>query len=98
MATISSAAAPSCRPGTGDWRRGDRVKAARLTIPAGRSADWLKTKVCETGEFVISGFVELAGGRLDAPAVVQKTDAGALVPSGLVKFGFAGKGLGECSI
>jgi bifunctional non-homologous end joining protein LigD len=62
---------------------------------AGRSADWLKTKVCETGEFVISGFVELAGSRLDAIAVAEMTEPGALVPRGLVKFGLAGKGLWE---
>jgi ATP-dependent DNA ligase len=43
---------------------------------AGRSPDWLKTKVCEIGEFVISGFVGRSSGRLDAVAVAQKTEAG----------------------
>ena len=44
------------------------IVSQRLGSPyrGGPSADWLKTKVCETGEFVIVGFVELGDGRLDA--------------------------------
>lgn len=60
---------------------------------AGRSPDWLKTKVSEIREFVISGFVEFAGGRLDAIGIAEMSEPGALVPRGLVKFGLAGKGL-----
>ena len=59
----------------------------------GRSADWLQTKVSETGEFVIVGFVELGDGRLVALAVAEETATRDLVPRGLVKFGFAGMGL-----
>jgi bifunctional non-homologous end joining protein LigD len=62
---------------------------------AGRSPDWLKTKVSETGEFVITGFVELGDGRLDGIAVAEEGPAGGLEPRGIVKFGFAGKGLWE---
>ena len=49
----------------------------------------------EVGEFVITGFVELGDGRLDGLAVAEATPAGDLVPRGVVKFGFAGKGLWE---
>jgi bifunctional non-homologous end joining protein LigD len=59
----------------------------------GRSGDWLKTKVSEIGEFVITGFVELGDGRLDGLTVAEATPAGDLVPRGIVKFGFAGLGL-----
>lgn len=60
---------------------------------AGRSADWLKTKVSDVGEAVIIGFVELGDGRLDGLAVAEETATGELIPCGLVKFGFAGMGL-----
>jgi len=59
---------------------------------AGRSSDWLKTKCSEIGEFIITGFVEVAGERVEALAVAEVTAAGNFAV-GLVKFGFAGKGL-----
>jgi bifunctional non-homologous end joining protein LigD len=66
------------------------IVSKRLGSPyqAGRSADWRKTKVSETGEFVIVGFVELGDGQLDALVVADETAVGELVPRGLVKFGF----------
>jgi bifunctional non-homologous end joining protein LigD len=54
---------------------------------AGTSRDWLKTKVSETGAFVITGVVER-----EAVAVAEWRD-GVLVPAGLVKFGLADKDL-----
>ena len=42
---------------------------------------------------ILSGFVEFAGGRLDAIGIAEMSEPGALVPRGLVKFGLAGKGL-----
>ena len=52
---------------------------------SGESRDWLKTKVSETGAFVITGYIER-----EAVAVFELKD-GVLVPTGLVKFGLAGK-------
>jgi hypothetical protein len=49
-----------------------------------RLPGWLKMKVSETGEIVINGFVEPAGGRLDGIAVAEMTEpggAGAAWPS-----------------
>jgi bifunctional non-homologous end joining protein LigD len=58
----------------------------------GRSRhDWLKTKVSETGQFVVTGFSELGPGRLDA-VYVAELRGGRLVPAGGVRFGL-GKGL-----
>ena len=58
----------------------------------GESRDWLKAKVFETGAFIITGFSELAEGRLDAVYVGEER-GGELVPAGRVKFGLAGRGL-----
>jgi bifunctional non-homologous end joining protein LigD len=58
----------------------------------GPSRDWLKTKVAETGIFVITGFKELAPLRLDALRVAEER-AGELVDAGEVRFGFQGKAL-----
>jgi bifunctional non-homologous end joining protein LigD len=59
---------------------------------AGGRRDWLKTKVSETGRFVVTGFAELGPGRLDAVYVAELRDAN-LMPAGGVRFGLAGKGL-----
>jgi bifunctional non-homologous end joining protein LigD len=58
----------------------------------GESRDWLKVKVFDTGQFVITGFSVLAPGRLEAVYVAEARD-GELVPAGTVPFGLAGKGL-----
>jgi bifunctional non-homologous end joining protein LigD len=58
----------------------------------GPSRDWLKTKVAETGIFVVTGFNELAPLRLEALSVAEDRD-GALVDAGELRFGFQGKGL-----
>ena len=63
------------------------LKRADSPYRAGTSRDWLKTKVSETGAFVITGFV----GR-EAVAVAKLLD-GVLVPAKLLKFGLAGKEL-----
>ena len=62
------------------------------TIRAGESRDWLKCKVHEIGEFVVTGFQELGEGRLEALHVAEERD-GRLYPAGQVRFGFAGRGL-----
>jgi bifunctional non-homologous end joining protein LigD len=64
----------------------------------GRSADWLKTKVSMTGEFIITGFVEIGVGRLEALAVAEERAHGDLVPAGQVGFGLAGRGLWQAPI
>jgi ATP-dependent DNA ligase len=68
---------------------GEGIVSKRAGSPyrGGTNRDWLKTKVSETGAFVITGFVER-----EAVAVAELRD-GVLVPAGLVKFGLAGKGL-----
>jgi bifunctional non-homologous end joining protein LigD len=58
----------------------------------GESRDWVKVKVFDTGQFVITGFSELGEGRLEAVYVAELRD-GRLVPAGTVQFGLAGKGL-----
>ncbi len=58
----------------------------------GESRDWLKTKCRQIGEFRITGFEELGGGRLEAVYVAQEI-AGKFASAGQVRFGFAGKGL-----
>jgi len=58
----------------------------------GESREWLKTKCFATGVFAITGFSELAEGKLDAVYVAEARD-GVLCPAGQVQFGFAGKGL-----
>jgi bifunctional non-homologous end joining protein LigD len=55
----------------------------------GVGRDWLKTKVSETGAFVITGYIER-----EAVAVAE-LHGGELVPAGLVKFGLVGTGLWE---
>jgi DNA ligase D-like protein (predicted ligase) len=73
---------------------GEGIVSKRAGSPyrGGTNRDWLKTKVSETGVFVITGFSELGPGRLEALAVAEMRD-GVLVPAGLVKFGLAGKDL-----
>jgi bifunctional non-homologous end joining protein LigD len=58
----------------------------------GESREWLKTKCSEMGVFAITGFSELAAGKLDAVYLAEARD-GVLCPAGQVRFGFAGKGL-----
>jgi bifunctional non-homologous end joining protein LigD len=67
-------------------------KRSGSTYRGGESRDWVKTKVFETGRFVITGFSELGEGRLEAVYVAEVRD-GTLVPAGQVQFGLAGKGL-----
>jgi bifunctional non-homologous end joining protein LigD len=62
-------------------------KRAGSRYGGGPNRDWLKTKVSETGAFVITGFAPR-----EAVAVAELKD-GVLVPAGLVKFGLAGKDL-----
>jgi bifunctional non-homologous end joining protein LigD len=62
-------------------------KRAGSPYRSGRSRDWLKVKVSETADFVITGYIER-----EAVAVAEWRD-GQLVPAGLVKFGLAGKDL-----
>ena len=62
------------------------------TFRGGESRDWLKTKVFEVGEFVVTGFQELGEGRLEALYVAEERDD-RLYPAGQVRFGFAGRGL-----
>jgi hypothetical protein len=52
----------------------------------------LKTKVFSTGLFVITGFCELAQGRLEAIYVAEERN-GRLIPAGKVPFGLARKRL-----
>jgi bifunctional non-homologous end joining protein LigD len=55
----------------------------------GESRDWVKVKVFEIGQFVVTGFNELDHpGRLEAVYVAEMRD-GQLVPAGRVKFGLA---------
>jgi ATP-dependent DNA ligase len=54
--------------------------------------DWVKTKVSETGRFVVTGFSELGPGQLDAVYVAERRGDW-LVPAGAVRFGLAGKAL-----
>jgi bifunctional non-homologous end joining protein LigD len=51
----------------------------------GETREWLKTKCSETGVFAITGFSELADGKLDAVYVAEGRD-GVLYPSGQVRF------------
>ena len=47
----------------------------------GESRDWVKVKVFDIGQFVITGFSELGEGRLEGVYVAEARD-GALVPAG----------------
>jgi len=67
-------------------------KRAGSAYRDGVRRDWLKTKCHEVGQFVVTGFTELEGGRLEALHVAE-LNAGELVSAGLVQFGLAGKGL-----
>jgi ATP-dependent DNA ligase len=51
----------------------------------GVGRDWLKTKVSETGAFVITGYIER-----EAVAVAELRN-GELVPAGQVEFGFTSR-------
>jgi bifunctional non-homologous end joining protein LigD len=64
-------------------------KRRRSAYRAGASRDWLKTKCHQVGQFIVTGFVELEGGRLEALHVAELR-AGELVPAGAVKFGLRG--------
>jgi bifunctional non-homologous end joining protein LigD len=68
---------------------GEGIVSKRASSPyrSGAGRDWLKTKVSETGAFVITGFVPR-----EAVAVAELQD-GVLMPVGPVKFGLAGKEL-----
>ena len=67
-------------------------KRAGSFYRGGESRDWLKTKVFEIGEFFVTAFGEVDGGRVEA-LYIAEARAGKLVPAGRVKFGLAGKGL-----
>jgi bifunctional non-homologous end joining protein LigD len=54
--------------------------------------DWVKTKVSETGRFVVTGFSELGPGLIDA-VYIAELRGNRLVPAGAVRFGLAGKAL-----
>lgn len=66
------------------------VVSKRLGKPyiSGDSPHWLKTKVNQTGRFVVTGF-ETELGKLKAIHVAEERD-GELRPQGRVKFGLAG--------
>ena len=68
---------------------GEGIVSKRVASPyaGGPNRDWLKTKVNETGAFVITGYIE------HEAVAVAELKGGVLVPVGLVKFGLAGKGL-----
>jgi len=70
-------------------------KRAGATYRGGSRHDWLKTKVSETGRFVITGFAELGPGLLDA-VYVAELRGDRLMPAGGVRFGLAGKALWRC--
>ena len=55
----------------------------------------MKTKVSETGRFVVTGFAELGPGRVDA-IYVAELRGDHPVAAGGVQFGLAGKGLWRC--
>src|SRR6185369_5649312 len=60
----------------------------------GPGRDWVKAKISETATFIITGFVELGEGRLEA-VYVAEARAGRLLPAGSIKFGIGGRGLGH---
>ena len=73
---------------------GEGIVSKRRGRPyrGGESRDWLKCKVHEIGEFIVTGFQELGEGRLEALHVAEERD-GRFYPAGQVRFGFAGRGL-----
>ena len=58
---------------------------------AGPSREWLKTKCSEVGEFVVTGFRDVAPGKIEAVKVAQFVED-ELLPVGEVRFG-VGRGL-----
>lgn len=66
------------------------IVSKRLGRPytAGESRDWLKTKVTETGRFLVTGY-ETEVGSLHAIHVAEERD-GEMHPQGRVKFGLRG--------
>jgi bifunctional non-homologous end joining protein LigD len=67
-------------------------KRAGAAYRASGRRDWLKTKVSETGRFLVTGFGEVSPGRLDAIYVAELRDD-RLISAGAVRFGLAGKAL-----
>jgi ATP-dependent DNA ligase len=71
--------------------KGSSLSAPDRATPAG-CRDWRKTKCHVAGRFVVTGFRELASGRIEALHVAERRD-GTLVAAGQFRFGLAGKGL-----
>lgn len=74
------------------------IVSKRCTAPyrTGRSTDWLKTKIAETEDLVVLGYLDLKGTRETVGAlVVGQFDGGALRYAGRVGAGFSAKEAAE---